>query len=218
MFQRWLETLQNITTIELFEQFEVNTNLRIRIIEQTLESIKLKTANTMIELDLNNLSKFRDRLRDINEQLKKEKGKLEKIKRNRYATKKIINRLEEEKTEIKKNAHEALTHARKCQEEKYKPSVLQTELQKYSEVVKKHLQDNKRSMFGLRPERIQKFQHFVADESLVGDQCGVCLDYIEIGRRMMRLDCNHVFCPDCVGGWFVNHNTCPNCRHVFNRT
>ena len=70
---------------------------------------------------------------------------------------------------------------------------------------------------GLTPARIEKFQQFQADESLVGDCCGVCLDDIEIGRRMVRLDCNgrHIFCKDCVEGWFVNQNTCPNCRHIF---
>ena len=64
---------------------------------------------------------------------------------------------------------------------------------------------------------IQQFHQFEADESLVGDQCGVCLDDIEVGRRMMRLNCNgqHVFCQDCVEGWFADHNTCPNCRHIF---
>ena len=70
---------------------------------------------------------------------------------------------------------------------------------------------------GLTPARIQRFHQFQADESLVGDRCGVCLDDIEFGRRMMRLDCNgkHVFCRDCVKGWFADHNTCPNCRRAF---
>ena len=130
MFQQWLERLQNITTIEYFEVFEEYTNLHIGEIEEALKTIKLNTSNTMIKLDLDNVHKFHERLLDINKQLKKEKGKLQKIKRNRYATKKIINRLEEERTEIQKKVHELLTHAVKCQEEKDKPSVLQTELQK----------------------------------------------------------------------------------------
>ena len=70
---------------------------------------------------------------------------------------------------------------------------------------------------GLTAARIQQFQQFPADESLVGDRCSVCQDDIEVGRRMMRLDCGgqHVFCQTCVEGWFADHNTCPNCRHVF---
>ena len=70
---------------------------------------------------------------------------------------------------------------------------------------------------GLTAKRIQQFHEFPADEQLVGDRCGVCLDDIEVGRSMMRLDCDgqHVFCRDCVESWFANRNTCPNCRHVF---
>ena len=70
---------------------------------------------------------------------------------------------------------------------------------------------------GLTPARVQKFQQFPADDSLAGDRCGVCLDDIEVGRRMIRLTCNvqHVFCKDCVEGWFADHNTCPNSRHIF---
>ena len=70
---------------------------------------------------------------------------------------------------------------------------------------------------GLTTARIHEFQQFPADESLVGNRCGVCLDDIEAGRRMMRLDCDgqHAFCQDCVEGWFADHNTCPNCRHTF---
>ena len=70
---------------------------------------------------------------------------------------------------------------------------------------------------GLTSGRIQQFHQFPADESLVGDRCGVCLDDIEVGRRMMRLDCDgqHTFHQECVEGWFDEHKTCPNCRHVF---
>ena len=70
---------------------------------------------------------------------------------------------------------------------------------------------------GLSAARIRQFQQFPADESLVGDKCSVCQDEIEVGSRMMRLDCDgqHVFCKDCVEGWFADHKTCPNCRHEF---
>ena len=70
---------------------------------------------------------------------------------------------------------------------------------------------------GLSPARIQQFQRFPADQMLAGDVCSVCLDDIEIGKMMQRLDCEgrHVFCQGCVEGWFVDHNTCPKCRHFF---
>ena len=74
-----------------------------------------------------------------------------------------------------------------------------------------------RQQHGLTAARIQKFKQFPADESLVGDKCSVCQDEIEVGRRMMRLDCDgqHAFCQGCVEGWFADHKTCPNCRHEF---
>ena len=70
---------------------------------------------------------------------------------------------------------------------------------------------------GLSPERIQNFAHFTADESHVGDQCSICMENFEIGRNMMRLDCDgkHAFCQVCIEGWFADHNTCPICRHTF---
>ena len=70
---------------------------------------------------------------------------------------------------------------------------------------------------GLTPQRIHQFIKFTADESFVGDQCVICMGDIEIGRNMMRLDCDgqHTFCQVCIEGWFVEHKTCPICRHEF---
>ena len=49
---------------------------------------------------------------------------------------------------------------------------------------------------GLTAERIGRFEHFNADESLVGEDCIVCLDELQIGTEMVRLDChvNHYLC------------------------
>ena len=70
---------------------------------------------------------------------------------------------------------------------------------------------------GLTPQRIQQFEQFQADDSFVGDQCVICMEDIEIGRNMMRLDCDgqHTFCQSCIEGWLADHNTCPVCRHKF---
>ena len=48
---------------------------------------------------------------------------------------------------------------------------------------------------GLTLERIQKFYHFQADISLVDEQCSICMEDFEVGRNMIRLDCDgrHVF-------------------------
>ena len=70
---------------------------------------------------------------------------------------------------------------------------------------------------GLSPTRIREFQIFTADESNVNDQCSICMEEINVGRRMKRLTCDgqHYFCQECIEGWFAEHNTCPLCRHTF---
>ena len=91
-----------------------------------------------------------------------------------------------------------------------------TELKHQSELIDQQIEDKRQQLHkGLSPARIQQFHQFLADETLVGDHCGVCLDDIEVGRRMIHIDCHHVFCQDCVERWFADHNTCPNCRHIF---
>ena len=78
-------------------------------------------------------------------------------------------------------------------------------------------QQNEVQKNGLTPRRIRRFKLFTADESHVGDQCSICMEDFEIGRNMMRLDCDgkHAFCKDCIIRWLANHNTCPICRHKF---
>ena len=77
--------------------------------------------------------------------------------------------------------------------------------------------DDDDKLRGLTTQRIQQFKLFTADESFVGDKCVICMEGVEIGRNMMRLDCDgkHAFCQVCIEGWFADHNTCPICRHDF---
>lgn len=67
---------------------------------------------------------------------------------------------------------------------------------------------------GLSPERIEMFEHFQFNG---GQQCQVCMDDLEIGRSMIRLDCDgkHSMCEKCAYQWFSSHNTCHVCRKVF---
>ena len=51
---------------------------------------------------------------------------------------------------------------------------------------------------GLKPETVQQFHLFQANQSLVIDQCSICMEDIELGRKMIRLDCKHVFCQVCI--------------------
>ena len=94
-------------------------------------------------------------------------------------------------------------------------------IQERRERIEQYLLDNfsqSRQNNGLTPQRIRKFQHFSANESLGGEQCVVCMNDLEIGRQMVRLDCHvrHYLCKVCADTWFKDQKTCPFCRHEFN--
>ena len=72
----------------------------------------------------------------------------------------------------------------------------------------------RRRLYGLTEERIERFAHFPADATFVGQKCCCCLDEYEVGRSLVRLDCNHVICRKCTK-WFKSSKTCPLCRHRF---
>ena len=88
---------------------------------------------------------------------------------------------------------------------------------RYDEIRRRILGTNDEEQQGLTAQRIQQFEQFQADESFVDDQCVICMGDIDIGRNMMRLDCDgqHTFCQVCIEGWFAIKKTCPICRHVF---
>ena len=71
---------------------------------------------------------------------------------------------------------------------------------------------------GLTIERIERFEHFSADKSLVGKECIVCLEDLQVDMEMVRLDCHvsHYLCKTCTDTWFKDHNKFIACNHVFN--
>ena len=96
--------------------------------------------------------------------------------------------------------------------------ILRTAFQEKHEQFLQEVANTREKLYkGLLPARIKVFTQFKADKSHVSDQCSICMEYFEIGRNMMRLDCDgkHVFCQVCIEGWFADHKTCPLCRHVF---
>ena len=80
------------------------------------------------------------------------------------------------------------------------------------------LRDDFPAVRGLTTERVEKFEHFTANESMEDEQCIICLEDLKVGMEMVRLDCHvsHYFCQTCTDAWFKNHNKCPTCNHVFN--
>ena len=67
----------------------------------------------------------------------------------------------------------------------------------------------------LTPDRILKFTTFNADQKTVAKGCAICLDVVEMNKLMIKLDCNHVYCSECISKWFEKHVTCPQCRREF---
>ena len=100
--------------------------------------------------------------------------------------------------------------------EKFKV-LLRVLAQKHFEAVQR-VEEILQQLIGLTPERIELFEHFSADESFVDEQCIVCLEDLEVGTQMVRLDCHvsHYLCKTCTDEWFKDHKTCPTCNHVFN--
>ena len=69
---------------------------------------------------------------------------------------------------------------------------------------------------GLSLDRIEKFTTFNADQKTMDEGCSICISDVEINKLMIRLDCNHVFCRECIIKWFEKKVTCPMCRKVYN--
>ena len=66
---------------------------------------------------------------------------------------------------------------------------------------------------GLTDERIKLFESFKAEADT--DECTICLDVIQLGKEMLRLDCRHYFCKKCISKWFDQNSSCPLCRKSF---
>ena len=68
---------------------------------------------------------------------------------------------------------------------------------------------------GLTPDRVQRFPTFSADQKSVDDGCAICIDGVEINKPMIRLDCSHFYCSECITKWFEKSSSCPLCRKKF---
>merc|ERR1712032_904573 len=68
---------------------------------------------------------------------------------------------------------------------------------------------------GLSEERVGMFKRFNAHKT--EHHCTICMTSVggkidEVGGKVIELDCGHVFCDECIGKWFEQNTTCPNCR------
>ena len=65
------------------------------------------------------------------------------------------------------------------------------------------------------PDRLRRFASFNADLKSVDDGCAICIDGVEMNKLMIRLDCNHLYCSECISEWFEQKPTCPVCRKEY---
>lgn len=43
--------------------------------------------------------------------------------------------------------------------------------------------------------------------------CAICCNDVKLGENAQLIPCGHMFHPDCIKPWFMEHNTCPICRY-----
>ena len=68
---------------------------------------------------------------------------------------------------------------------------------------------------GLTSERINQFATFNADEKSVDEGCAICIDGVEMNKMMIKLDCSHFYCNECIRKWLEKNKNCPLCKKEF---
>uniref|UniRef100_A0A914I4I0 RING-type domain-containing protein n=1 Tax=Globodera rostochiensis TaxID=31243 RepID=A0A914I4I0_GLORO len=66
----------------------------------------------------------------------------------------------------------------------------------------------------LTPEDIAKLPMSKVMQKQVdnGTQCTTCMETFVLDETVAKLDCGHIFHPDCLKPWLQRNNTCPICR------
>ena len=68
---------------------------------------------------------------------------------------------------------------------------------------------------GLSFQRISQFENFEADEQAIENGCVICIHDISLKTPMIKLDCKHAYCSECIRKWFEENKSCPQCRRIF---
>ena len=67
---------------------------------------------------------------------------------------------------------------------------------------------------GLDPEVIEdKSRVFTHSEDFEKQQCVICMDDFEHGRKVRELGCGHRYHRGCIDRWFRENTSCPICKH-----
>ena len=224
MFRSWQNNLQNLNRINEVNAF-VNDLRRQRqhLIIQLNNRVKyFKNLNAVYDKEDETFVKKLQNLRKSNAEI----SKAQKVYQSNDKSISILKQNNEAIAQI--NQKMAENTDRKIQNLEELDDLLSFKLElakkvlhisQHAEQIRENLRQQQRTDLhqGLSSDVIEKFPRFTADQSHVGDQCSICMENYEIGRNMMRLDCDgkHAFCQVCIEGWFADHNTCPLCRHAF---
>ena len=207
--QNWQNVLQSIRSVGQLLRFmsELKDNCDHFTTKINNKYLSLGRSNNKI---LEDHYKAKEHLKTLMQQNTRSKDEFEEI-----------SRVERQKMEEnKKRGEENEKEREKTKQVQTEFEQLINEVLQQSRVVHANLLQqlqNVDQQQGLSPRSIRRFHLFTADETLVGQQCAICLQDINVGRRMRRLTCDgqHSFCPGCCETWFANKNTCPLCRHAF---
>ena len=209
------DTIQVIDEINWIERFENDTQVCSEKIFKMYWA-QMKQLNEAIQNNENSEMLLRENVLKLENCMKSKNDEL-KSKKVQIFTKLKVRRLKKNIAKTQRTFFENQKKKRYLNMTRNHYKCMKRDFQQEIEMVQLQIEEKKKQLHkGLTPETIQLFDHFSADKSLVGDQCNICMEDIEVGRKMMRLDCKHVFCQVCIEGWFADHNTCPLCRHMFN--
>jgi hypothetical protein len=53
-------------------------------------------------------------------------------------------------------------------------------------------------------------------ENVLKEPCGICTD--TLSKPILQPCCQHIFCGECIMGWYQDHTTCPMCRSEVDMT
>ena len=207
IYEIWESSLESIRNVRDIEEFENTLSGHENYFDSEYK-VKEKFLSKMLS--------------EVSEKLSFNKESLETLQQVQFET----------KTERNKTIDKQVRKLQLIRERHTNIMLAQYKLKKTSEKFREKLNDivyrlgnlnqflaqqqNVTEIRGLNPETIASFVTFNADNSLIGSQCTICLEYINVGRIVKRLTCNHHFCVGCIDHWFVEKNSCPNCRFVFN--
>ena len=226
MFRSWQNSLQNLNEVDEVDTFVNEIKVQSQQFKNKLNNkVKhLKNLNAVYEIEDETFAKNLQNLKQSNAAISKSLEvnhwnvkSINIIKQNNKAIAQINQKLARNANRIKQNLKE-VDILNKFYEEidgKSRQMILDAEIIRI--IIQELQRINLRIPQGLSLDVIEKFSRFTADQSHVGDQCAICMEDFEIGRNMMRLDCDgqHTFCQVCIEGWFAEHNTCPICRQIF---